>query len=55
MQTKAVIHNQMLETLDTSRGMIELFYHNSVSDNYVEMGDWLQYMSKVSRGNHCCR
>ncbi|CAM5717877.1 hypothetical protein SAFG77S_10271 [Streptomyces afghaniensis] len=49
MQTKAVIHNQMLETLDTSRGMIELFYHNSVSDNYVEMGDWLQYMSKVSR------
>lgn len=49
MQTKAVIHNQMLETLDTSRGMIELFYHNSVSDKYVEMGEWLQQMSKVSK------
>ncbi|MCB5235430.1 MULTISPECIES: EF-P 5-aminopentanol modification-associated protein YfmF [Niallia] len=49
MQTKAVIHNQMLETLDTSRGMIELFYHNGVSDKYVEMGEWLHIMSKVSR------
>lgn len=49
MQTKAVIHNQMLETLDTSRGMIELFHHNSVSDKYVEMGEWLQQMSKVSK------
>jgi len=49
MQTKAVIHNQMLETLDTSRGMIELFYHNSVSDKYVEIGEWLKEMSKVTR------
>ena len=49
MQTKAVIHNQMLETLDTSRGMIELFHHNSVSDKYVAMGEWLQQMSKVSK------
>lgn len=49
MQTKAVIHNQMLETLDTSRGMVELFYHNSVSDSYVDMAEWLKAMSKVTR------
>ena len=49
MQTKAVIHNQMLETLDTPRGMIEVFYHNAVSGVSVEMADWLQSISKVSK------
>jgi predicted Zn-dependent peptidase len=49
MQTKAVIHNQMLETLDTSRGMIEVFYHNAVSQIDVEMADWLKSISKVSK------
>ncbi|MFT8321213.1 MAG: pitrilysin family protein [Bacillus sp. (in: firmicutes)] len=49
MQTKAVIHNQMLETLDTARGMIEVFYHNAVSQLNVEMSDWLQSISKVSK------
>ncbi|MGP7817613.1 EF-P 5-aminopentanol modification-associated protein YfmF [Niallia sp. 01092] len=48
-QTKAVIHNQMLETLDTSRGMVEVFYHNAVSQVNVEMSEWLQSISKVSK------
>ena len=32
-QTKAVIKNQLLETIDTSRGMVEILYHNVVSKN----------------------
>ncbi|MGG0738066.1 EF-P 5-aminopentanol modification-associated protein YfmF [Niallia taxi] len=49
MQTKAVTHNQMLETLDTSRGMIEVFYHNAVSGVDVDMSHWLQSISKVTK------
>ncbi len=30
-QTKAVIRNQMLETIDTSRGLTEVLYHNVVA------------------------
>ncbi|MFP7469854.1 pitrilysin family protein [Niallia taxi] len=49
MQTKAVTHNQMLETLDTARGMIEVFYHNAVSGVKVDMSQWLQSISKVTK------
>ncbi len=49
MQTKAVTHNQMLETLDTARGMIEVFYHNAVSGVDVDMSQWLQSISKVTK------
>ena len=31
-QTKAVIKNQLLETIDTSRGIVEILYHNVVAD-----------------------
>lgn len=48
-QTKAVIHNQMLETLDTARGMIEVFYHNAVSQVEIDMSEWLKTISKVSK------
>ncbi|MBT2681421.1 insulinase family protein [Bacillus sp. ISL-35] len=48
-QTKAVIENQMLETLDTARGMVEVLYHNVVSGQNVSLDDWLQGMSKTTK------
>ena len=48
-QTKAVIENQMLETLDTARGMVEVLYHNVVSEQPVSLDEWLQGMSKATK------
>lgn len=48
-QTKAVIENQMLETMDTARGMVEVLYHNVVSDQNVSLDDWLQGMTKTTK------
>lgn len=48
-QTKAVIQNQMLETLDTSRGMVEVLYHNVVSEQKVNLDDWLQGMDSTTK------
>ncbi|KIY20529.1 EF-P 5-aminopentanol modification-associated protein YfmF [Mesobacillus subterraneus] len=48
-QTKAVIENQMLETLDTSRGIVEVLYHNVVSGQNVSLDDWLQGMSTTTK------
>lgn len=48
-QTKAVIANQMLETLDTARGMVEILYHNVVSRQKVSLDDWLEGMSKTTK------
>lgn len=41
-QTKAVIHNQLLETIDTQRGLIEMLYHNVLAKKNVTVEDWLQ-------------
>ncbi|SEM48966.1 Predicted Zn-dependent peptidase [Mesobacillus persicus] len=48
-QTKAVIQNQLLETLDTARGMVELLYHNVVSKVEVPFDDWVQGMQEVTK------
>lgn len=48
-QTKAVIENQMLETLDTARGMVEVLYHNVVSEQKVSLDDWLVGMGKTTK------
>jgi predicted Zn-dependent peptidase len=48
-QTKAVIENQLLETLDTARGMVEVLYHNVVSDKKVSLDEWLEGMSKTTK------
>ncbi|WP_423410080.1 EF-P 5-aminopentanol modification-associated protein YfmF [Heyndrickxia sp. MSNUG] len=48
-QTKAVIENQMLETLDTARGMVEVLYHNVVSEQKVNLDDWLTGMGKTTK------
>jgi predicted Zn-dependent peptidase len=48
-QTKAVIRNQILETIDTSRGLVEILYHNVVSDKEIELDDWLGSIEKVTK------
>ncbi|WP_079508496.1 EF-P 5-aminopentanol modification-associated protein YfmF [Mesobacillus jeotgali] len=48
-QTKAVIENQMLETMDTARGMVEVLYHNVVSLQNVSLDDWLEGMRKTTK------
>lgn len=48
-QTKAVIKNQLLETIDTSRGVVEVLYHNIVSGAQISLDDWLNEMGKVTK------
>ena len=36
-QTKAVIQNQILETIDTSRGLVEILYHNVVAEADINL------------------
>ena len=48
-QTKAVIQNQMMETLDTSRGLIEVLYHNVVSQTNVTDEIWRTEINKVTK------
>ncbi|MED1421625.1 EF-P 5-aminopentanol modification-associated protein YfmF [Bacillus smithii] len=47
-QTKAVIHNQLLETIDTQRGLIEMLYHNVLAKKNVTVEDWLQGIVEAS-------
>lgn len=48
-QTKAVIQNQMLETVDTARGLIEVLYHNVVAKTEIDLDLWLNEMQKASK------
>lgn len=48
-QTKAVIQNQLLETIDTSRGLVEVLYHNIVSKKNISLDEWIQQMQKVTK------
>lgn len=48
-QTKAVIKNQLLETIDTSRGIVEILYHNIVSGAQISLDDWLEEMEKITK------
>jgi predicted Zn-dependent peptidase len=50
-QTKAVIQNQMLETLDTSRGLVEVLYHNVISGTNVSEEVWKEKIAKVTKEN----
>jgi predicted Zn-dependent peptidase len=49
VQTKAVIQNQILETIDTARGLIEILYHNVVSDSSIKLNDWINEMQKATK------
>jgi len=50
-QTKAVIENQFLETIDTSRGLIEILYHNVVAHQSVNIDKWLENMNKTTKSD----
>lgn len=49
IQTKAVIVNQILETIDTPRGLIEILYHNVVSGVERSMEQWIPAINKVTK------
>ncbi|MED4270235.1 pitrilysin family protein [Geobacillus stearothermophilus] len=48
-QTKAVIRNQLLETLDTPRGLVEVLYHNVVSTRKRPIDEWMAGTDQVTR------
>jgi predicted Zn-dependent peptidase len=48
-QTKAVIRNQILETIDTARGLTEILYHNVVADASIDLDKWLDEMDKTTK------
>lgn len=48
-QTKAVIQNQMLETLDTSRGLVEILYHNIISNQDIRLEQWQKKINQVTK------
>jgi len=49
IQTKAVIKNQLLETLDTARGIVEILYHNVVAGQQIQLDEWLQRIETVTK------
>lgn len=48
-QTKAVIKNQLLETMDTARGTIEILYHNVVAGKNITVDEWLQRVDETTK------
>lgn len=48
-QTKAVIRNQLLETIDTSHGLVEVLYHNVVSEKPKSLQEWLDGVEAVTK------
>jgi len=48
-QTKAVIQNQIMETVDTARGLTEILYHNVVADTSISLDTWMNEMNKVTK------
>ncbi|NSL51122.1 EF-P 5-aminopentanol modification-associated protein YfmF [Calidifontibacillus erzurumensis] len=49
IQTKAVLKNQILETLDTASGLIEVLYHNVVSEVHRPLEDWITKIDEVTK------
>lgn len=49
IQTKAVIRNQILETIDTSRGLTEILYHNVVAAKDIKLEQWINDMEKSTK------
>ncbi|MEW4283649.1 EF-P 5-aminopentanol modification-associated protein YfmF [Priestia koreensis] len=48
-QTKAVIHNQLLETVDTARGLVEIMYHNELTNQDISIEEYLKRIDAVSK------
>ncbi|RSK27093.1 insulinase family protein [Bacillus sp. HMF5848] len=49
LQTKAVLRNQILETVDTARGIVEVLYHNELSLVDRPLNNWLKGVEAVSK------
>lgn len=48
-QTKAVIRNQILETIDTSRGLTEILYHNVVANKDIKLNHWIDGIETITK------
>lgn len=48
-QTKTMIKNQLLETLDVPRTTIELLYHNVVAKKQRSIEEWIRGIEEVTR------
>lgn len=48
-QTKAVIKNQILETVDNANGLVEVLYHNVVAHTERPFHEWFEGIDKVTR------
>lgn len=48
-QTKAVIRNQFLETIDSARGLIEVLYNNVISETNITIEEWLDKINAVTK------
>lgn len=48
-QTKAVVKNQILETVDVARGLVEIMYHNVVSGSSIPLDEWLERTEKTTK------
>jgi predicted Zn-dependent peptidase len=49
VQTKAVIRNQVLETIDTSRGLTEILYHNVLAGKDIKFEQWINEIEKATK------
>ncbi|PJN87204.1 EF-P 5-aminopentanol modification-associated protein YfmF [Bacillus sp. mrc49] len=48
-QTKAVVKNQLLETIDVSRGLVEILYHNVISGQNISLDDWFAKTERTTK------
>lgn len=48
-QTKAVIENQLLETIDNANGLVEVLYHNVIAPRSVSIDEWIEEVKKVTK------
>lgn len=48
-QTKAVIKNQLLETIDVSRGLVEILYHNVLSGQDISLDEWFTKTDQTTK------
>lgn len=48
-QTKAVIQNQFLETIDSARGLIEVLYNNVVGSTNISPEEWIEQTKAVTK------
>lgn len=48
-QTKAVVKNQILETIDAARGLVEILYHNVIANTSIPLNDWIEKTDKITK------